>query len=92
MGKRVIDGIADALGPNHLMPFQDRQMLGKQGGFQRGVAEDLADAGRFRVGGQYLQDADAGGVGQCLEEVRLDLVERLLVAVGEAGWHGTSSH
>jgi len=80
VGQFVQHGVAHALGPNDLVEFENRQMLGQQRGFDPGCGQDLGNGGGTCVGRQDLQDADPRGVRQRLEQVRLDLVERTLIA------------
>ncbi len=66
------------------MPLEHRQVLGDQRRLQAGLGENLADRCRAATGRQDLEDPDAGGgVGQRLEEIGLDLVERLLRTSGK---------
>jgi hypothetical protein len=62
------------------VPLEDGEVLGEQRGLEPGLRQDLADRRRRFVGAQDLQDPDPRRVGERLEQVGLDLVERLVAA------------
>ena len=90
MGKLVDHGIADALGTDHVVAFEDSQVLRQQGGLDFRVGEDLADWSWPIIGRQDLEDADSGRMGERLEQVRLDLVKGLLGTTWKLTGHGTT--
>jgi len=87
MGDFVEHGVADPFTPDHLVAFEDREVLGQQCRFQPGRGQDLGDPGRLAGSRQDLQDPDSGRVGQRFEQVRLDLIKRPLMTAREAVGH-----
>jgi len=70
------------------MALEYREVLRQQGRLDVGRLQDLADRRRTAIGRQDLQRPDSGGMRERLEQVRLDLLERPLGAVGKALRHG----
>ena len=82
MRELVVHGVARAFRTHDVMAPEHRKVLREHGGLDRDLGQELADRGGPVVGDQDLEDADPGRVGQRLEEVGLDLVERLGRAQG----------
>jgi hypothetical protein len=89
----VVHGVPGTFRPHDVMAPEHREVLGEHSRLDRDLGQELADRGGPLVGDQDLQDPDPGRVGQGLEEVGLDLVERLsgtqeLVEDGDRRWIG----
>ena len=82
--------VAEPLRVDDVVTFEDSKVLRQQSRLYLGVGEDLTDRCGPVVGRQDFQYANAGRVGERLEQVRFDLVERLLGTTGEAMRHVTT--
>lgn len=73
----VVHMAGTTLRHDEAMPAQHREMLREMGCLETRLLLELGDAALLR-GAEKFQDPDAKWVGKALEEVRLDLVQRLL--------------